>query len=259
MNIKEGDKKVILELLSSCNLNCSYCFYRTSNKFHSPDFLSKKEIFALIDKMVKERINKLVLTGGEPTLHPNFIEISEYAMSKMPRVTICTNGVISDSNLKNKIIKLNFSTYTVSIDSHIENIHDKFRGRMSAFKKTVAFIKKLKLNNRNVSIHITLHPENIDNIEETINFCKIFSKEIVVSSIYNNKLNEYDEPKGYSQKLINFKKKYLNSPDITLVGFTPFCENKDCLDQKSIFVINRKGELVSCYWKEDGGEVIKKY
>jgi len=259
MNVKKGDKKVILELLSSCNLNCSYCFYRTSNRFHSTDFLPKKEIFTLIDKMVKERMNKLVLTGGEPTLHPDFIKISEYAMLKIPKVTICTNGVILDSKFEDKIIKLNFSTYTVSIDSHIENIHDKFRGRKGAFKKTVAFIKKLKLNNRNVSIHITLHPENINNIEETINFCKDFSKEIIVSSIYRNKLNEQDELNGYNQELINFKKKYLNSPDIILVGFTPFCESKNCLDQKSIFTINRKGKLVSCYWKEGGGEVIKKY
>ena len=250
MNVKKGDKKVILELLSSCNLNCSYCFYRTSNRFHSTNFLSKKEIFALIDKMVRERINKLVLTGGEPTLYPDFIEISEYAMLKMPKVTICANGVILDNKLEDKIVKLNFSTYTVSIDSHIVKMHDKLRGRKGAFKKTVAFIKKLKLNNKNVSIHITIHPENINHIEETINFCKGFSKEIVVSSIYHNKLSEHDEPKGYSLKLINFKKKYLNSPDVILVGFTPFCESENCLDQKSIFTINRKGELVSCYWKK---------
>ena len=65
--------------------------------------------------------------------------------------------------------------------------------------------------------------------------------------------------KNITKKLIDFKKKYLNSPDITLVGFTPFCENENCLDQKSVFTINRKGELVSCYWKKSGGEVIKKY
>mgnify|MGYP001578858503 CR=1 FL=1 len=212
-----------------------------------------KTVFALIDKMVKEKINKLVLTGGEPTLHPNFIEISEYAMSKIPKVTICTNGVILDSNLDDKIVKLNFFTYTVSIDSHIENIHDKFRGRKGAFKKTIAFIKKLKLNNKNLSIHITLHPENINHIEETINFSKGYSKEIIVSSIYHNKLDEQDEPRGYNQELMNFKKKYLNSPDIILVGFTPFCENKNCLDQKNIFTINRKGELVSCYFVWNSG------
>ncbi|KKQ18596.1 MAG: Radical SAM domain protein [Berkelbacteria bacterium GW2011_GWA1_36_9] len=259
MNIKTGDKKVILELLSSCNLNCSHCFYRVSNKFDYSDFLLKEEIFVLIRKMVKNKINKLVLTGGEPTLHPDFIEISKYAMLKIAKISICTNGVISDSELENEIIKLNFSTYTVSIDSHIESVHDKFRGRKGAFLKTVAFIKKLNLNDKNVSIHITIHPDNINHIEETINFCKGFSKEIVVSSIYHNKLSEHNKLKGYNQELINFKKKYLNSSDVILVGFTPFCENKNCLDQKNIFMINRKGELVSCYWKKGGGTFIKKY
>ena len=259
MNLKEGDKKVILELLSSCNLNCAHCFYRSSNKFYSDDFLSKREIFALVEKMVENEINKLVLTGGEPTLHPDFIEISKYAMLKIPKVSVCTNGVILNSELEDEIIKLNFSTYTVSIDSHIESVHDKFRGRKGAFKKTINFIKKLNLKNKNVSIHITIHPDNIDYIEETINFCKDFTKEIVVSSIYHNKFNEHDGPKGYNQEVISFKKKYLNRSDIILVGFTPFCENENCLDQKNVFTINKKGESVSCYWKKDGGEVIKKY
>lgn len=259
MNIKKGDKKVILELLSSCNLNCSHCFYTASNKFNFLDSLPKEEIFVLIRRMVKNRINKLVLTGGEPTLYPDFIEVSKYATLKVKKVSVCTNGVILNNNLEDEIIKLNFSTYTISIDSHIESVHDKFRGGKGAFKKTIAFIKKLNLNNKNVSIHITIHPDNINHIEETINFCKNFSKEIVVSSIYHDKLNEHNELRDYSQKLINFKEKYLSDPDVILVGFTPFCKNKNCLDQKNIFTINKKGELVSCYWKEDGGTIITKY
>jgi MoaA/NifB/PqqE/SkfB family radical SAM enzyme len=259
MNLKKGDKKVILELLSSCNLNCSHCFYKSLNKFNSADFLPKTEIFILIRKMVKNKINKLVLTGGEPTLHPDFIEISKYAMLKIPKVSVCTNGVILNNKLEEEIIKLNFSTYTVSIDSHIEAAHNKFRGRKGAFKKTIAFIKKLNLKHRNVSIHITINSDNIKHIEETINFCKGFSKEIVVSSIYHNKLDEQEKLKGYNKELINFKKKHFNSPDVILVGFTPFCENGNCLDQKNIFTINRRGELVSCYWKKSGGEFIRKY
>ena len=174
MNIKKNDKKVILELLSSCNLKCTHCFYRTSNEYNSPDYLPKEDIFKLIDKMVSRGINKIVLTGGEPTLRPDFLDIAKYAILKVPKVSLCTNGVILNDQIKNEIVKLNLSSYTISLDSHIESIHNKFRGSNVAFSQTISFIEKLNINKKNVSIHITIHPDNIDSIEETIIFCKKF-------------------------------------------------------------------------------------
>jgi len=184
MNVDKNNKKVMFEIISSCNLKCDYCIYCILNKSHSSDFLSKYEIHNLIDKFSKENISKLVLTGGEPTLHPSFLDISKYAISKIPEVSICTNGVILNNILENKVANLDFSNYTVSIDSHIDKIHDEIRGKKGALQKTLGFLRKLKLKNRNISIHITLHPKNIDTIENTIKFCKKFTKKIVVSSIY---------------------------------------------------------------------------
>ncbi|MEA2088854.1 MAG: radical SAM protein [Patescibacteria group bacterium] len=110
MNIKNSTKKVVLELTSSCNLNCKHCFYRHNKKYHSSNFLKKEKFFVLIDKFKKNNISKLVLTGGEPTIHPNFIEIANYAKKKISKVTLCTNGVIKNKKLRDKIIDLNFDT-----------------------------------------------------------------------------------------------------------------------------------------------------
>jgi MoaA/NifB/PqqE/SkfB family radical SAM enzyme len=260
MNVDIKKKKVVLELLSLCNLHCKHCFYMASSKFRSSDFLSKKDVFKLIDKFIENDISKLVLTGGEPTLHPSFVEISKYAMSKTLKVSLCTNGLIPDRNLENKIIALNFSTYTTSIDSHIDKIHDEFRGRNGALQKTIQFLEKLKSKNRNISIHITIHLNNIDHIEDTIEFCKRFSPEIVVSSIYYHRLKI--NPKiivKYNKEIKKFKEKYIDDPSLILVGFDPFCRNKSCPDQKNVFMVNQKGELITCYWKKNGGKVIKTF
>ncbi|PKP58051.1 hypothetical protein CVT91_09325 [Candidatus Atribacteria bacterium HGW-Atribacteria-1] len=63
----------------------------------------------------------------------------------------------------------------------------------------------------------------------------------------------------YNSESIKFYKKYKEDIDIILVGFKPFCTNKNCLDQKNIFMVNRKGELITCYWGKKGSRVIKKY
>ena len=252
MNVDKNSKKVVFELTTYCNLNCGYCIYHILNKPYSSNFLLREDVYNLIYKFSKRKIYKLVLTGGEATLHPEFIDISKYAISKIPKVSLCTNGFILNKDLEDKVVNLNFSNYTISIDSHINKIHDKIRGRKGALQKTLAFIKKLKLKNKNISIHIAFHPENVDTIEDTIKFCKSLAPEVIISSIYH-----YDKIfmnsntiKDYELMSKKFYKKYKNNPEVILVGFKTFCVNKNCLDQKNIFMVNSKGELVTCYWKK---------
>lgn len=259
MNVNKKEKKIVLEILNFCNLSCKHCLYKFKGK--EKEFLSKKKSFSLIDKASERKIAKLVLTGGEPTLHPNFFEIANYAISKIPKVSICTNGFFSSEKLEKKIARLNFSTFTVSIDSHIDTVHDEFRGRKGALKRTVHFLKELKKAGKNISIHTAIHPANLDHIKDTINFCKQFSSEIVIASIYYcNDHIKRSEIKQYNSELEKFKSKYINHPHIILVGFerNMCCNNKQCLDQKNVFMINKNGKLVTCYWKKDGGKIVTK-
>ncbi|MFP4515117.1 MAG: radical SAM protein [Parcubacteria group bacterium] len=260
MNIKNSTKKVVFELTTACNLNCKHCFYQNNEEFNSSHFLKKQQAFILIDKFKKNGINKLVLTGGEPTIHPDFVEIAKYAKYRIKKVTLCTNGVIKNKNLIENIINLNFDTYTVSIDSHLSNIHNSFRGKEGALREVLTFTELLKKNNRNLSIHITLHQNNINHIEKTINFCRKFNCEIVVSSIYYEKVAINDKIKeDYQEKIKDFKNKYINDKKVILVGFNKYCNAKNCLDQKQVYTVNSYGQLVGCYWKKGGGKVIKKY
>jgi len=134
MNVSKSDKKIVLELTQFCNLKCEHCLYNDFEK-NGENFLSKEKAFLLIEKANAGSINKLVFTGGEPTIHPYFLEIAQYAIANIPKVSICTNGYFPSEILENQVLELNFSTYTVSIDSNIEKIHDNFRGKRGAFKK----------------------------------------------------------------------------------------------------------------------------
>lgn len=228
MNVDPNIKKAVLELLFVCNLNCKHCIYKSLSKKSSYEFISKEKAFKLIDSFVFAEIDKLVLTGGEPTIHPFFVEISKYAIMKIPKVSICTNGVIFNRSLERRIIDLNFS---------------------KALKETIKFLKKLKAKKKKISIHITLNPNNIDHIEETIKFCKKFTDEVAVGTIYHNSPDKKNRVEDFNKKVKFFKTKFIDDPNLILIGFTPFCENKNCLDLKNVFMINCKGELVDCYWK----------
>ncbi|MEZ6098349.1 MAG: radical SAM protein [Pirellulaceae bacterium] len=83
----------IVELTDSCNLTCPMCYAASSpaGKHHSYE-----ECTAAIDRLVEAegRPEVLQLSGGEPTLHPDFERILQYALRQpIDYVMINTNAI----------------------------------------------------------------------------------------------------------------------------------------------------------------------
>lgn len=80
-----------------CNYDCSYCSSFTHDNY-SPH-IDKIKAFHFLDQLEKCAIEqkkkiKLEITGGEPFVHPYFIEILKYAKSKtrIRHLSVTTNG-----------------------------------------------------------------------------------------------------------------------------------------------------------------------
>lgn len=81
--------RVELEITEVCNLRCLFCYNDAERKV--PSFERVKE---LIERLAGQGVLELVLTGGEPTSHPNFDDIVAYAVKKIPCVMVQTNGTL---------------------------------------------------------------------------------------------------------------------------------------------------------------------
>lgn len=83
----------VLEITSSCNLSCPLCYASSGpGGKHVP----LEDCLRAIDRLVEceGRAEILQLSGGEPTIHPQFLEIFEYACSRpIDVVMINTNGI----------------------------------------------------------------------------------------------------------------------------------------------------------------------
>ena len=83
----------LAEITSSCNLKCPMCF---ASSGPGGKHLGFEECCAQIDRLVKVegRAEVLQLSGGEPTIHPDFLRILEYAHAQpIDQVMINTNGL----------------------------------------------------------------------------------------------------------------------------------------------------------------------
>jgi 7,8-dihydro-6-hydroxymethylpterin dimethyltransferase len=83
----------LVEVTSSCNLRCPMC-YASSGPGGS--HLSYDECVRSIDRLVavEGRAEVLQLSGGEPTIHPDFLRVLDYAVAQpIDIVMVNTNGI----------------------------------------------------------------------------------------------------------------------------------------------------------------------
>ncbi|PNR96544.1 radical SAM protein [Petrotoga olearia] len=155
-----------IELTDGCNLNCKYCYRRED--IRKSTFIDSEKLKVMVEKLNKETLSMVEITGGEPTLHPHFTEILKYILERGITVGVLTNGVKLPENsteelepYADKII------WGVSLDSYDPEYHDKFRGKKGAWESTVKNIKKLVNHNFFVRVAMVVTPENIDQLDKT--------------------------------------------------------------------------------------------
>jgi 7,8-dihydro-6-hydroxymethylpterin dimethyltransferase len=84
----------LVEVTDHCNLKCPVCYAESGP--HRPTYRSLSEIEFLLDTIIKSETTADVvqISGGEPTIHPQFFEILDLAKSKPIRhLMVNTNGV----------------------------------------------------------------------------------------------------------------------------------------------------------------------
>ena len=87
-------------LTEKCVRACPYCFAKDYMSDKSEDsFLSWDNLLYLADFFEASNEPNFSLLGGEPTLHPDFVEFVLYLQERGFHVTVFTSGILSESKL----------------------------------------------------------------------------------------------------------------------------------------------------------------
>jgi len=123
----------------SCNNHCRFCCER--GNFGDS---STEEIKQRIDKAAKIGVNRLVFTGGEPTIRKDIIDLIRYAKEKKSfnEIFMITNGrMMSYEKFANKIINAGLTHILFSLHAPKAKIHDFLTRSPGAFRQTVKGMK----------------------------------------------------------------------------------------------------------------------
>jgi radical SAM protein with 4Fe4S-binding SPASM domain len=144
-------QSVNLEVTVRCNLRCSFCWWwgekgiaydlaKNKDPMLSKE-LSKQEILNIVDQLADTHKNSFYLSGGEPFIRDDMVDIIEYMTGKGLSVATNNNGTMLTEEKMQRLSKMQRLTINFSIDGPRE-VHDKIRGAGN-FDKTIGNIKRL--------------------------------------------------------------------------------------------------------------------
>ncbi len=152
----------------------------------------------LIPRLRSCNVIKVTLTGGEPFIHPNIIEIVRSFRAADINVSICSNGTLINSDQIDTLARLGDIQINVSLDGFSKESHGRFRGDMDSFDITCNNIRKLSKQHLLRGILVT--PNNLSSPEEYIELHR-FAAEVGAKYVLMNPLSCFGRGVKSKQKL----------------------------------------------------------
>jgi len=152
-----------------CNARCLMCdFWEEQN-----DYLTSEEILQALREL-KDWVGSgffLQIAGGEPLVFKGIYDVFSYCADNGIICKISTNGYALTESVCRKVIDSKLSYLTISLDSHLSEIHDKMRGVKGIWEQAVKGIKYLAQNsNIMLGISSVLMKDNVQAFSKSIDY-----------------------------------------------------------------------------------------
>ncbi|MFH1511178.1 MAG: radical SAM protein [Candidatus Woesearchaeota archaeon] len=158
-----------LGITGLCNMRCKYCSVR--KPYLNTDTLTTKEWKTIITKLRQLGVYQIGLTGGEPTLREDIVELAKYVTKQGCSFNLTTNGWQIDKRLILRLKSAGMGQCQVSLDSNILKINDMLRENGSCVRatSTIRLMKELGIV---VGIDCVVSKNNIRHIESFVKWLK---------------------------------------------------------------------------------------
>lgn len=162
----------VLEITEACNLECPACFAGEAHAKHA----SLEDVEAMADAVLKAeggQADVVMLSGGEPTIHPRFFEVADLVRSKPIRyVLVNSNGVrmARDPGFAKGIADREMLVY-LQFDGFTEDVYRTLRGRGDLLEVKHRALENLaEAGARVVLVATVLAGVNDDQVGELVRF-----------------------------------------------------------------------------------------
>jgi radical SAM protein with 4Fe4S-binding SPASM domain len=156
----------MVEVADRCNEACVHCYQVQGQKGE----LTTEQLKAVFDELAALGVLLLTISGGEPTLRKDFLQLVTYARQLKFAVKIYSNGLKITRELAQELGRLAVQEVQLSLYSDRAELHDQVTRVNGSFDKTVAAARHLREAGVNVVLKTPLMRANADRVKEYTSF-----------------------------------------------------------------------------------------
>ncbi|MFA6028797.1 MAG: radical SAM protein [Elusimicrobiota bacterium] len=235
-----------LHLTNVCNLNCSWC---TDRRIRDNQTSQRKEdLLRLFTYCAKNNVGVTIEGGGEPTLHPDFLELLAHAATQGLHLGMLTNGVKDVSQFAGQFDWIRFSLDAGSRKEFlVEKGADMFDQVLTNLGRLASARDPQKTH---VGVGYVLTNRNIAAISELL----VVLDRIGVDYIYFRPIEETPELLPSTANLLDLKKALIAFSDISRIRplltinerLIASNDHLPCVAHSLACIIHADGDVVLC-------------
>ena len=170
---------VCYKVTRTCNLTCPYCIASSSPK---ADYgLPTEDVKRIFDRLASAGVRRLDVTGGEPFIRQDIMELLRYAVDLGLETVVTTNGYFITESIAQELASLDIFTQ-VSIDGP-RAVMDRVRGR-GAYDAAVAALQVLNRAGVQTRLNCVLQKRFQDELAQIMRDVVTLAGDVGTGSVY---------------------------------------------------------------------------
>jgi MoaA/NifB/PqqE/SkfB family radical SAM enzyme len=155
-----------IQVVRHCNHFCGFCSNPTTPYVHTFESMQ-----LLVDDFVERGYYGVILTGGEPSLHPELPRICRYARDRGLHVRMITNGTrLADDDFARAMADAGLQLAHVSIYSVRPEVEARLRGTTGTLERAFCAIDAAVRFGVEVNVNCVINKLNADHLDENIRY-----------------------------------------------------------------------------------------
>jgi MoaA/NifB/PqqE/SkfB family radical SAM enzyme len=235
---------VLLCLTERCALRCPHCYQDRAN-VRSDDEMTFAEIEMLLDDLASLGVLSLGITGGEPAVRKDLLDIVRAASIRKFAVALKTSASLLDIQDTRKLWEAGLCYLNVSIYHPVASRHDDFVGRNRAFQRVTQALDTFRECGGQVRVSIVAMQWNADSIPFLLDLCEKKGWPFLVQAMVFHKDNGDNAPcnlRANEEQLI----KLARDPRLRLPPIPHDMNDSVCMTGRDNPYIRPNGEVWPC-------------
>ncbi len=218
-----------LKLTGACRFACPFC----CEPNRTQDVAPVENFISITNTLCQSGTRRLCLTGGEPMLYPNIVQLVKHTKSLgFYNLLLTTDGASVKKNHNEVLPFLNAVRFSVHA---VDSLHDEIVRHPGSFLETEEAIDFLTKEEISCFVTTVVTPLNIDSISDIAEWClyksikKYFLFGLMRSGLGNSFMNEHGEvsPANISEIIAELKRRY--SREQIEIIYYDYSNNAECV------------------------------